>query len=369
MIDAIIERLSSNQNFRYLIAMQKIVGMLFDAFMLVLGPCLITVVFGIVTGELYAFFTFLLPLHAKTFSIWWILNAVFAVYLAFSSLFNYVMCVTTNAGTHDSKTYKLLMLEAREAGHILSESNRTNGSVSDKSRIVQRNSNSRGGGGRGNQSSTEKKPKSWVDQGAFEWGYCKRTGLPKAPRAHFDHITKKLVLNMDHYCPWMFNVVGYLNYRYFVLFLFWIFVACVYGLCLTTLPFIQMVQRNKGSRYRLKMDFSVRSAVSYTFILALSIGLAVSLLFFWHVYLVLTSQTTIEFYGNQTKKFRARLRGQRYRNPYDMGMKRNWEHVFGHGHWAMVLLPSTKPPPWPPWPSLPHESTETATMLRDEHIV
>jgi hypothetical protein len=65
---------------------------------------------------------------------------------------------------------------------------------------------------------------------------------PSSGRSHYDHITKKLVLNMDHYCPWMFNVVGYRNYRYFVLFLFYVFVTCIYGLYLTTEPFVKGIR-------------------------------------------------------------------------------------------------------------------------------
>lgn len=38
----------------------------------------------------------------------------------------------------------------------------------------------------------------------------------------------RCVLNMDHYCPWMCNTVGFYNYRYFVLFLVYLFGACVY---------------------------------------------------------------------------------------------------------------------------------------------
>ena len=77
----------------------------------------------------------------------------------------------------------------------------------------------------------------WMDRDAYEWTYCSHTGKEKPPRAHYDHITEKLVLNMDHYwcacstyrqqlcrrpdvhvhvccSPWMFNVVGYRNYHY-----------------------------------------------------------------------------------------------------------------------------------------------------------
>ena len=45
----------------------------------------------------------------------------------------------------------------------------------------------------------------WMLMGPFEWGYCGNSKQPKPPRSHFDHVSKTLVLNLDHYCPWMFN--------------------------------------------------------------------------------------------------------------------------------------------------------------------
>lgn len=332
--------------------------MMFDMFMLVLGPCLICVVFGIVTGELYVFFNYLLPMYAaflryvcttsfapdkqlsgglRGLSPFYVLNSAFALLLAVNVIFNYVMCVTTNPGTHDSPMYvpwrsgvaakathplglhthryRRLMEEAREAGYLGSASQKE-GVVDENGTLVQRNVQSSGGVGAAGTSPgrAQGSKGSWIDQGAYEWGVCRRTRMPKAPRSHYDHVTRKLVLNMDHYCPWMFNVVGYANYRFFVLFLFYVFLACIYGLLLTALPFLKITHHERRA-FRMKFDHSSRAAVSYTFILSLSIGMAVAVLFFWHVYLLLTAQTTIEFYGNQTKKFRARARGQRYRNP------------------------------------------------------
>ena len=45
---------------------------------------------------------------------------------------------------------------------------------------------------------------------------------------------------MDHYCPWMFNTVGWANYRYFVLFLFYVTVGCFYGVLLTLPDFAKL---------------------------------------------------------------------------------------------------------------------------------
>ena len=71
------------------------------------------------------------------------------------------------------------------------------------------------------------------------------------------------------------------------------------------------------------------TAVMFTFVLSISVGIAVMLLFSWHLYLVLTAQTTIEFYGNCTLRRRARVRGHDFRNPYHRSYSTNWQHLFG----------------------------------------
>ena len=52
-------------------------------------------------------------------------------------------------------------------------------------------------------------PRPWMLLGPHDWGYCEKSKLPKPPRSHFDYVTRALVLNMDHFCPWMFNVGTY----------------------------------------------------------------------------------------------------------------------------------------------------------------
>lgn len=47
-----------------------------------------------------------------------------------------------------------------------------------------------------------------------------------------------------------------------------------------------------------------------TFVLSLSVGIAIFILLGWHIYLILTAQTTIEFYQNQTNRSRARQWGE-----------------------------------------------------------
>ena len=84
------------------------------------------------------------------------------------------------------------------------------------------------------------------------------------------------------------------------------------------------------------------------FVLVLTLSVLVALVLFigWHGYLVATNQTTIEFYSNRMDASDARKRGERWANPYSVGMRANFEQVFGMSRNVYSwLLPSRKPPP------------------------
>ena len=54
----------------------------------------------------------------------------------------------------------------------------------------------------------------------------------------------------------------------------------------------------------------------------------------FHLYLVLTNQTTIEFHANMGNRDRARGRGELWRNPYDLGRRRNFQQARPPPRWA-----------------------------------
>ncbi|ETO14208.1 hypothetical protein RFI_23161 [Reticulomyxa filosa] len=62
------------------------------------------------------------------------------------------------------------------------------------------------------------------------WRFCDTCNADKPPRAHHCGICDECVLCMDHHCPWVGNCVGLANYRYFILFMFWVVFGCFYYL-------------------------------------------------------------------------------------------------------------------------------------------
>ena len=60
--------------------------------------------------------------------------------------------------------------------------------------------------------------------------YCERSGLYRPLRSHYCSVTGRVVLNMDHFCPWVVNTVGFYNRKFFVLFLFYTLLTCTWVL-------------------------------------------------------------------------------------------------------------------------------------------
>jgi palmitoyltransferase len=430
--------------------------------MLLLGPILIVLACGIISGLTYVYFRILLPMlagsdwvytHGELGDYWkergyaaannastdadekisilqstllalstptGILHTTLVTFFLLNIMYNYYKCVTTS---NTGPSYEIVVRElATATGFNYPETEEEMGickSELDKSIFVRLEKrrremfNGASNGSNGNATNTVNgdvesqslnnappnnpttsnntkmtpppKIHAWQLLSPQEWTWCRNSKQPKPPRSHYDHVTKSLVLNMDHYCPWMFNVVGYFNYRYFFNFLVWVTAALLYGMGICYQPFIEM----SGSGYKEQIrssgyDGSIKSAkglvvkhlksnayiptpeektpIAFAFMMCLAVGLAVFCLASFHLYLVLSAQTTIEFHGNVSKR-----RKGGWKNPYSAGSRwRNWEMIYGtgcvdendgndrrnRGFWGVILamMPSSREPEFLPIP-------------------
>ncbi|GFH46834.1 hypothetical protein CTEN210_03308 [Chaetoceros tenuissimus] len=400
-----------------------------------LGPVLIIVTLGILSNLAWTFYYILIPLKFHSYdSFESIAHQIFVAFILFNITFNYISCVltkhtntkyyqsvvrelaratgfdypeTTEEAEEWRKQWREMIIERvrqkrlrdkyemmskygydEENNHGLQTSHEVEGDT-----LKRRTGHS----STGNSAALHNHEKrtlpmmegqrvssgpSWLRMGANDWSWCNRSQLPKPPRSHFDHVTKSLVLNMDHYCPWMFNVVGYFNYRYFITFLIYVSIGMSYGAILCYQPFMLIdgpIYREQIARSRemykmenqdSKTDFRHSHIFKYThvkhliegcpipnevtpiafaFMLCVAVGLSVIILLSFHLYLIKTAQTTIEFHGNRLKKEDCKDMGQVWVNQNDLGVKRNFEQVFCRwprdSSWAffwIALLPSRR---------------------------
>jgi len=154
-----------------------------------------------------------------------------------------------------------------------------------------------------------------------EQRHCTKCQKNKPERSHHCSICKRCVLKMDHHCPWVNNCVGWRNYKFFLLFLFWTTVLCLF-IVFSSIPiWMDITFKN--------LDTIDLQRVIIGFI-AIAFGLGLLCFCYSHIHLTLGNMTTIEYYE------KARMPG--WRNTYDVGQQRNFQQVFGYNPW-MWLMP------------------------------
>lgn len=78
--------------------------------------------------------------------------------------------------------------------------------------------------------------------------YCMKCENWKPERTHHCSVSGKCILRMDHYCIWVVNCVGLLNYKFFLLFLAYTWLGCLLsvGILIPTVVRIVQAQEQDG---------------------------------------------------------------------------------------------------------------------------
>ncbi|CAE7233286.1 PAT16 [Symbiodinium natans] len=266
-----------------------------DVALRVIGPLFVLLALTLICFVMYTFFTVLIPYRADsgTASIQLLLEMALGCFLLVNIFYNYAMATCLSPGEPPDFPGEVLESKDAELGGDYAPA-----------------------------------PKQ-----------CHKCLKLKPPRAHHCSVCKRCVLKMDHHCPWINNCVGFNNYRYFCLFMLFLAMGCLYYAFLGYSLFLQTMVPARKRTVRLK--FEDVQCVTLSWLISVCIFCALCLLGGFHMYLVLTNQTTIEFHLNMAGRQIARKRGEVHRNPYDLGMSRNFQQVFGPNRFLgfLWLLP------------------------------
>uniref|UniRef100_A0A6I8R6D8 Palmitoyltransferase n=1 Tax=Xenopus tropicalis TaxID=8364 RepID=A0A6I8R6D8_XENTR len=157
--------------------------------------------------------------------------------------------------------------------------------------------------------------------------YCDRCQLIKPDRCHHCSTCDVCVLKMDHHCPWVNNCVGFSNYKFFLLFLMYSLLYCLF-IAATVLQYFIKFWTNELPDTRAKFH------VLFLFFVAAMFFISILSLFSYHCWLVGKNRSTIE-------AFRAPLfRNGPEKDGFSLGFSKNLREVFGDEkkYWLLPMF-------------------------------
>lgn len=146
--------------------------------------------------------------------------------------------------------------------------------------------------------------------------YCTKCQHIKPDRSHHCSICGRCVPKFDHHCPWVNNCVCHSNYKYFMLFLLWALVLCLW-IGFTSIPYFIKFWNGELADFQDKFHIVFLPFVAFMFSISV-----VGLLSF-HIWLTFKNRSTIE-----TSRYPAFAHGPD-KNAYNLGWRRNFIEVFG----------------------------------------
>uniref|UniRef100_A0A8C4R1G8 Palmitoyltransferase n=2 Tax=Eptatretus burgeri TaxID=7764 RepID=A0A8C4R1G8_EPTBU len=146
--------------------------------------------------------------------------------------------------------------------------------------------------------------------------YCERCQLIKPDRCHHCSVCDICVLKMDHHCPWVNNCVGFSNYKFFLLFLGYATLYCIFITATVLKYFICYWEDGLPSS-------PAKFHVLFLFFIAAMFAVSLGLLFGYHCWLVSTNVSTLEAFRAPVFEYGSDRSG------FDLGVRSNMRQVFG----------------------------------------
>ncbi|XP_033871610.1 palmitoyltransferase ZDHHC2 isoform X1 [Acipenser ruthenus] len=172
--------------------------------------------------------------------------------------------------------------------------------------------------------------------------YCDRCQLVKPDRCHHCSVCDKCILKMDHHCPWVNNCVGFSNYKFFLLFLAYSLLYCLFIAATDLQYFIKFWTADGNAHRRLKEywnglpDTQAKFHIMFLFFSAAMFSISLASLFGYHCWLVSKNRSTLE-------AFRApAFRHGADKNGFSLGFGKNLRQVFGDEkkYWFLPVFSS-----------------------------
>ncbi|XP_064119849.1 palmitoyltransferase ZDHHC20-B-like isoform X5 [Macrobrachium nipponense] len=162
--------------------------------------------------------------------------------------------------------------------------------------------------------------------------YCEKCVQIKPDRCHHCSVCGECVLKLDHHCPWVNNCVAFTNYKFFILFLGYALLYCLF-IAATTLQYFIKFWKNQ-------LEVPAKFHILFVFFVSIMFAISLVSLFGYHIFLVVKNRSTLESF--RAPIFQLRNTWVQDKDGFSLGAFNNFIEVFGDNRslWFLPLASS-----------------------------